>query len=734
MAQIVEQSYPVLGMSCAACASSVESVLQHSEGVEQAEVNFATNTVKIKYQANRAVADYKKALQEIGYDLDLESADVHEASKANATAHYLALKQKTIYSALFTLPVFILGMFFPSWAWSPWLSALLALPVLFYFGAHFYSNAWKQARHSKANMDTLVALSTGIAYFFSLFNTLYPDFFESMGMEAHVYYEAAVVIMTFVGLGKTLEEKAKSGTSAALEKLMKIQAKTVDRIQDGEVESIAIEDLQAGDQIRVKPGERIPVDGKVSKGRSTVDESMLSGESLPLNKQMGDSVYAGTINQKGSIEVEAQQIGSKTLLHQIIEAVRDAQGSKAPVQKQVDKIAAIFVPSILVLALITFGVWYFSGVEDAFGKALYTALAVLVIACPCALGLATPTAIMVGIGKGAEHNILIREAESLEIARIVDTLILDKTGTITQGKTQVSAKHWFAEEAQYLPILLGMEAQSEHPLATAIVRYGKEQGMQAEEIDTLKAIEGKGVEAQVAENWFYAGSTSFLKQTCEDPRLETLMDQVPEREGESRIYFFTKDRVLAAFDLSDRIKEGSAEAIAELRAMGKDLFILSGDSEKATAHWAQQVGIKHYKSGILPKDKAAEVKKLQAEGRKVAMVGDGINDSQALAEADLSIAMGHGSDIAMDVAQMTLMSSDLRSIPKAFKLSRSILRGVNQNLFWAFIYNLIGIPLAAGLLYPINGFLLDPMIAGAAMAFSSVSVVLNSLRLRSLKI
>lgn len=728
-----EKTFPVIGMSCAACAGSVESVLMHTEGVAKAEVNFASNTVKVNY-AEVSEESLKKALQDVGYDLDIESEDVHAASQEQAQMHYRDLKKRTLFSALFSLPVFILGMFFPEWSYGSYLSAVLALPVLFVWGRSFYSNAFKQAKAGNANMDTLVALSTGIAYFFSLFNTLYPEFFESRGLASHVYYEAAVVIITFISLGKTLEEKAKSGTTAALEKLMDLQVKKVFQIGQEGLKEIDIQDLNVGDLIRVQPGNRIPVDGAVAEGDSYVDESMLSGESLPVAKQAGDAVYSGTLNQKGSLDIRVVQVGEETLLHKIIRAVRDAQGSKAPVQKQVDKIASIFVPTILVLSLLTFGVWYFSGVEEAFSKALYTALAVLVIACPCALGLATPTAIMVGIGKGAEHNILIRDAQSLEMAQEIDTLVLDKTGTITQGKAQVNEVVWQQERGQLMEVLAAMEEHSEHPMATALLRYAREQGAKSITVDHFESIQGKGICASYQGHNYGVGNAALIAERASSINLVNYQQDYPEKAGKTRVYFFTEELILGHFDIGDRLKEGSAEAIQRLQEAGLELYILSGDNKTSTAYWAHQLGISHYRAGVLPQDKAQELKALQAQGKKVAMIGDGINDSQALAEADLSIAMGHGSDIAMDVAQMTLMSSDLRSIPKAFKLSKFILKGIRQNLFWAFIYNLIGIPIAAGILYPWNGFLLDPMIAGAAMAFSSVSVVLNSLRLKQVNL
>jgi len=730
----IEDTFLVQGMSCAACATSVESILQHTDGVAEAEVNFAAHTVKVKYAENLAPQVLKEALQSIGYDLDLEAKDREQdlKRKEQQERRYKQLKKQTLGSALLSLPVFVIGMFFGDWSWGPWISALLSLPVLFIFGGHFYRNAWKQLKHGLATMDTLVALSTGIAYTFSLFNTFYPEFWISRGLEAHVYFEAAVVIITFVSLGKTLEERAKSSTSQALEKLLNLQAKQVIRLRDGEEEEVEIEDLQAGDLVRVKAGQSIPVDGIMHQGSASIDESMLSGESIPISKEEGDKLYAGTLAQKGSFVLKVDQIGEDTVLAQIIRLVKEAQSSKAPVQDLVNKIAGIFVPVVIGIAILTFGVWMIWGGEEAFARALYTAIAVLVIACPCALGLATPTAIMVGVGKGAENNILVRNAESLERAREVDLLLLDKTGTLTRGKPEVLEAEWKLDVKDYAPVLLALQQQSEHPLATALVRHLRTQGYKATEQQNFEAVEGRGVKISILSGEEYAsGNAQFLADWNLSPAQDlSAKAQKWAQQGATVLYFFKREQIIAQFAIGDQLKEGSAEAVQTLQKDGLELMIISGDNAQTTAYWAEELGISNFRAEVLPQDKGSIVRDLQAQGRKVAMVGDGINDSEALAQADLGIAMGHGSDIAMEVAPMTLMSSDLRLIPKAFHLSKLTLQGIHQNLFWAFIYNLIGIPIAAGILYPFTGFLLDPMIAGAAMAFSSVSVVLNSLRLR----
>ena len=730
---IDKETFLVQGMSCAACATSVESMLNHTEGVQEAEVNFPNHQVTITYQQGTNRQSFKEALQSIGYDLDLETEQKKQKARKQRQEQYEKLKKQTIWSALFAIPVFAIAMFFGSWQWGPYISGFLSLPVLFIWGAHFYTNAWKQARHGLATMDTLVALSTGIAFLFSLFNTFYPEFWTSKGLEAHVYFEAAVVIITFVSLGKTLEERAKSSTSQALEQLMDLQAKQVLMLDaDGSESLVDLEKVGLGDQIRVKPGESIPVDGEIIEGQSSIDESMLSGESLAIQKSKGDAVYAGTLNQKGSLILKVTKQSKDTVLAQIIRLVEEAQGSKAPIQNLVNKIAGIFVPAVLGIALLTFAVWMIAGGEEAFAHAIYTAIAVLVIACPCALGLATPTAIMVGIGKGAANNILIRDAESIELAPKVNTLVLDKTGTLSQAKAQVLQMEWFNRGREKASALLALQEQSQHPLATAIVRYLKEAEFKSKKLQNFEIIEARGVKMTNPDGGYFASGNERFVEESGLPLTESHQAKAKEwqNKGATVIYFFNQDGILAQLIIGDPLKKGSKSAVTELQNLGIELMILSGDKNETTAYWAKELGVENFRAEVLPQDKGAVVRELQEQGKVVAMVGDGINDSEALAQADLSIAMGHGSDIAIEAAKMTLMTSDLRSIPKAIRLSKFTVQGIRQNLFWAFIYNLIGIPLAAGILYPVNGFLLDPMIAGAAMAFSSVSVVLNSLRLR----
>ncbi|UOY06783.1 heavy metal translocating P-type ATPase [Muricauda sp. SCSIO 64092] len=746
----IKKTFPVTGMTCAACAGSVESILSHTDGVNNAQVNFASNSVLVDYDETTTEEQLQNVLRQVGYDIIIDAEDPAEAQEALSRKHYEDIKWRTIWSALLTLPVFILGMFFMDWVPGHYISLVLAIPILFWFGRSFYSNAFKQARYGKANMDTLVALSTGVAFIFSVFNTFFADFWHARGVHPHVYYEAATVIITFISLGKLLEEKAKSNTSSAIKKLMGLQPKTLMVIENGTEREIPISSVQIGNTVLVRSGEKIPVDGEVSKGNSYVDESMISGEPIPVSKEKGDEVFAGTINQKGSFQFTAKKVGGETLLAQIIKMVQEAQGSKAPVQKLVDKIAGVFVPIVIGISIVTFIVWMTLGGDNAFTHALLTSVAVLVIACPCALGLATPTAIMVGIGKGADNNILIKDAESLELGHKVNAIILDKTGTITKGKPVITDTLWIDEKPEPKGILLAMEQQSEHPLATAVIDHLKEEGVKPIEVSDFESITGQGVsafrsigrhgakpvlsDAKVAGQYFM-GNKRLLEANNIELHSEHLKQaQQWQKEAKTVVFFSDTKRVLGILAIADEVKETSKKAIATLQQRGIEVFMLTGDNEDTAKAVAAQVGITDYKAEVMPSDKADFVEKLQEQSKVVAMVGDGINDSHALAQADVSIAMGKGSDIAMDVAKMTLITSDLQSIPKALKLSQKTVMGIRQNLFWAFIYNIIGIPIAAGVLYPINEFLLDPMIAGAAMAFSSVSVVLNSLRLKQTKI
>lgn len=728
----VKSIFPVLGMTCASCAGSVESIVVHELGVVNASVNFATANLSVEYLPNMTDASkLQKAIQSIGYDLLVaDETKQRETLEAIHTQKFQQLKNKTKWAIILSLPVVVIGMFFMEMPYADLIMWLFSTPVVLWLGRDFFVNAWKQTKHRSANMDTLVALSTGIAYMFSVFNMVFADFWHQRGLHAHVYFEAAAAIIAFILLGKLLEEKAKGNTSSAIKKLMGLQPKTVTVIKSNGIEThTAIEDVQIGDIILVRPGEKIAVDGMVTSGNSYVDESMLSGEPVPILKNKNEKVFAGTINQKGSFQFEAIKVGKETMLAQIIKMVQDAQGSKAPVQKLVDKIAGIFVPVVIFIAIFTLMLWIFLGGENGLVQGLLAAVTVLVIACPCALGLATPTAIMVGVGKGAEKGILIKDAESLELAKKVNAIVFDKTGTITEGRPEVTGIQWLNNGNMTKEILLSIEKQSEHPLAEAVVKHLE--GMETIALSGFESITGKGAKADHKNETYFVGNKKLLTENNINI-LEKLQTQADEWSKQSKtvIWFADSKQALSVIAISDKIKETSIAAIGQLQDMGISLYMLTGDNEATAKAIAGQTGIKHFKAELLPQHKADFIKDLQQQGKVVAMVGDGINDSTALATSDVSIAMGKGSDIAMDVAKMTIISSDLTKIAEAIRLSKQTVATIRQNLFWAFIYNLIGIPIAAGLLYPINGFLLNPMIAGAAMALSSVSVVTNSLRLK----
>ncbi len=734
-ATTIRKQFPVTDMSCAACAVSVESILNQQPGVKTAAVNFATQTVQVEYAPDLITPEkLHQAVQGIGYGIVIEENAAAEAKVEEIhQQQYQGLRRRTIWAGVLAIPLGILGMFFmdlPKVEYAMW---ALSTPLVLWLGRSFFVNAWKQARHRSANMDTLVALSTGIAYLFSIFNTLFPEFWHSRGLHAHVYFEAAGIVIAFILLGKLLEERAKANTSSAIKKLMGLQPNTVTIVhQGGHTMEMPIAQVRVGDLLLVKPGEKVPVDGIVQSGSSYVDESMLSGEPVPVPKSANDRVLAGTINQKGSFLFVAEKVGADTLLAQIIKMVQEAQGSKAPVQKLVDRIAGIFVPVVILFALASFGAWWLLGGANGLTHGLLAMVTVLVIACPCALGLATPTAIMVGVGKGAEHGILIKDAESLESAHRIQAVVLDKTGTITAGSPEVEALVWEKgqETGEWRQVLYSLEKNSEHPLADAIVDH-LETSEPTLTLNNLESITGKGISAEYKGQKVMAGNWALMaeNQVAISKHLKQQAQQWSSN-AKTVIYFANEQKVLAVAAIADPIKPGSIAAVQELQRMGIEVYLLTGDNKETAAAVAKELGLNHFKAEVLPADKEAFIQQLQQEGNVVAMVGDGINDSQALARAEVSIAMGKGSDIAMDVAKMTLISSELNKVPEAIRLSRHTVATIKQNLFWAFIYNIIGIPIAAGVLYPFNGFLLDPMVAGAAMALSSVSVVGNSLRLK----
>lgn len=748
------QNFPVLNLSCAACATSSQNILKMQPGVIDAQVNYANTRAKIEYVPGMLTTlQLKEALQSAGYDLIIDESENSEKQLEELQQKkYKELRKNTIWAIILAVPLILIGMVFMNMPYANQIMWALSTPIVFLFGKQFFIGAWKQLKNRSSNMDTLVAMSTGIAYIFSVFNTLYPEFWYKKGLEAHVYFEAAGVIIAFILIGKLLEEKAKGNTSSAIKKLIGMQPKTVNIVhENGNSEEIPIASVQKGMIIRVKPGEKIAVDGVIVSGHSFINESMISGEPISVEKTKDSKVFAGTINEKGSFEFRATKVGGETLLSQIIKMVQDAQGSKAPVQRLVDKIASIFVPTVLIIAILTFITWLILGGENGLSHGLLTMITVLVIACPCALGLATPTAIMVGVGKGAEKGILIRDAESLEAAKKIDVVVVDKTGTLTQGTPNVHKLNWFNVDAiNYAPILYSIEKQSEHPLADAIVRYlenyhsspptkentndlllpPKIENLYLQNIQ-IETVTGKGIKGIHNKETYYIGNPKFIKEQGIQLGLE-YENWIYNREVMSKtiLLFSDSKRVLAGITISDTLKETSKEAVEKLLNSGVEVYMLTGDNEASAASVAREIPLTDYQSEVLPEDKLNFIKNLQNNGKKVAMVGDGINDSAALAQADVGIAMGKGSDIAIESAKMTILSGDLMKISQAIQLSKQTVATIQQNLFWAFIYNIIGIPIAAGILYPLNGFLLNPMIAGAAMALSSVSVVGNSLRLK----
>lgn len=728
--KIVTATYPVLNMACAACSAAVEQTLQQQKGVIEATVNLAAAQAHVTFDTR--VTSYRKlakAVKAAGFVL-VEPTD--DSADVVADYHRRRMRRwrtRMIGSLVFFLPLMVLSMTMPHIAHLHYIMWALATPVLFVFGYEFFKGAWQQACHGRANMDTLVAVSTSVAYLFSVFNTLFPDFWLQRGLEPHVYFEASAGIIAFVSIGKMLEERAKDSTTVAISKLMGLQPTSVTRLlPDGTMQSVAIDTVVAGDRLMAHPGERIAVDGIVDGGDSYVDESMLTGEPMPVHKVADERVYSGTLNGKGVLYYVAEKTGDATLLSRIIRVVQEAQGSKAPVQRLVDKVAAVFVPVVITIAVVAFVVWCLCGGDDAFSHALLAFVTVLVIACPCALGLATPTAITVGIGKAASQGILIKNADALETACRVTAVVLDKTGTLTEGHPAVVHSMWCGDES-YRSVLNSIELRSEHPLAQAVTAYLSDSDVQP--VTDFRSLPGRGVAASCNGSQYYAGNRALMDEMGIAFSSEMLsVAQSWERDANTVIWFASSREPIAVVAISDPLKPTSHEAVEGMRKLGMKVYMLTGDNHSTAQAVARQVGIDNVVAGVLPEDKSTFISQLQQQGEVVAMIGDGINDSAALAQADVSIAMGQGSDIAMDVAAMTIISNDLVRVQQAIVISQQTVRTIRQNLFWAFIYNVIGIPIAAGALYPLNGFLLNPMIASAAMALSSVSVVSNSLRLK----
>lgn len=719
--------FQVTGMSCAGCAISVETILKSQPGVLDAGVNFASSTVWVNFDTDvTSPESLRNAVRSIGYDLVIES-NTHDLD-AEKKQHINTLRNQFIYSLLLSIPLMVVQMFFMHRSYTPLIALTLSTPVIFWFGRQFHINAYKQLKHFRANMDSLISLSSTIAYVYSIAAILLKDYFQYRGLTPHLYFESAAMIITFVLLGKWLEERAKGKTASAIKKIMGLQPQMVWVKQNENIEETPLKEVKKGMDVMVKPGERIPVDGSVVEGHSWVDESAITGEPIPAEKSINQKVWAGTINLNGLLYIRAEQIGSESVLGKIIETVNNAQNSKAPVQKLADKVAGVFVPIIIAISIFTFLVWLVVAPSMAFTHGLIAAISVLAIACPCALGLATPTAVMVGIGKAAQHNILIRDAESLEQACKIDTIIFDKTGTITEGRPTVESINWLHHDDKYPGILRTIEQHSNHPLAKSIVEFiGASSKMVS--LESFSEETGKGVKAIIDGKMYRVGSMEFLNQAG-------IIDINPRQisVNGTLIGFAEENQLLATVVITDKTKDTALSAIAKLKNIGIEPIMLSGDSSKSVEKIAAEIGIVRFEKGMLPADKKTYVETLKARGKTVAMVGDGINDTEALSIADVSIAMGKGSDIAIDTSQVTILKTDLSAITELISISKQTVNTIKQNLFWASIYNLISIPIAAGILFPFTGLLLDPMIAALAMAFSSISVVTNSLILKAKRI
>jgi Cu+-exporting ATPase len=737
------------GMSCASCASNIEQAIQSVPGVNECSVNFGVEQATVKYDPKRTgLEKIQQAVSDAGYSaFSLQEQEMMtgetDAEKEGRVAEkrdlYLKLWVGGVVSVLLLLGAApaMMGLRLPSflsWLSNPWVQLVLATPVQFWCGKTFYQNGWKALKRHTASMDTLIALGTSAAYFYSIFVTIFPGFFTAQNLTAETYYDTGAIVITLILLGRLFENRAKGQTSEAIRQLIGLQARTARVIRNGQEIDLPIEEVNIGDVVLVRPGEKIPVDGEVVEGASTIDEAMITGESVPVKKQPGDEVIGATINKTGSFKFRATRVGTDTALAQIVKLVQQAQGSKAPIQRLADQVAGWFVPAVIAIAIATFVLWF-----DFMGNttmAMITTVGVLVIACPCALGLATPTSVMVGTGKGAENGILIKGASSLELAHKIQTIVLDKTGTLTEGKPTVTDFVTVygtanSNEIKLLGLAAAVERNSEHPLAEAVVRYAKEQEVNLAPAQNFAAIAGSGVQGRVSDRLVQIGTSRWMAELGIDTKALQPQKSSWEAAGKTAVWIAVDSEMQGLIGIADALKPTSIAAVRALQKLGLEVVMLTGDNRQTARAIASEVGIKRVEAEVRPDQKAAKVQALQKEKKVVAMVGDGINDAPALAQADVGMAIGTGTDVAIAASDITLISGDLQGIVTAIQLSRATIRNIRQNLFFAFIYNVVGIPVAAGIFFPFFGWLLNPMLAGGAMAFSSVSVVTNALRLRN---
>jgi Cu2+-exporting ATPase/Cu+-exporting ATPase len=761
-----KKTYKLKGMHCASCANIIEGTFKKTEGVKSAEVNYGTEAVKLSFDDKKTNLEaLSKKIEPLGYSIVMPSAEEMGMS-ASEHAEHLGINQSKKEKlaeikeqknlVISAIPLAIISIFVMAWdilsqlkivsamnydtsEFFHHLLPIMAAYMLFVVGKPYLLGAYRFFRYGKANMDSLIGIGTITAFFYSFIVTAFEGPLGKFINVENTYYDVTIVVIMFIALGKFLEARSKLKTGDAIEKLLNLQAKTALVIRDGKEIEISVNEVVHGDLIVVKPGQKIPVDGVIAEGSSFIDEAMVTGEPMPKEKKIGDTVVAGTINTNSSFTFRATKIGSETLLAHIVKMVQEAQGSKAPIQALADRISGVFVPIVLVIAFVTLLIWLFVGTQFlGFSKALSIGLTsfvgILVIACPCALGLATPTAIIVGVGKGAREGILIKDAATLEKLYKVDTVVVDKTGTITKGKPElVSIKNYSKlDEQKVISILAGLEKKSEHPIAFAILEYAKNNSIEIAEVQKFEIIKGKGLRGTINKKEYFAGNTKLISDLKITFDLKSI--EAETLQGKTPVILATKDEIIAVIMIADAIKPEAIEAIKNLHKLGISLVMLTGDDKNTAEAIAKQVGIDRVVGEALPEDKLNTIKMLQAEGKIVAMAGDGVNDAPALAQADVGIAMGTGTDVAIETAGITLLGGDISKLVKAIKLSKITMRGIKQNLFWAFIYNIVGIPVAAGLLYPFFGILLNPIFAGLAMAFSSVSVVGNSLRIKGMKL